>query len=102
VLAAPGTDRADALRALEVDGGTPLAVTGVRSEQLGAMCAVQVDGVRTGVEETWQVQVFAQAQRWPIRAFLGRDQRWYLELPREPSAVPRGTGYDTGPTRCGH
>lgn len=88
-LSSPGTGRADALRALEADGGAPLEVEGVWSEQLGAMCAVRVDGVRGGVEETWTVRVFAEAQRWPVRVFLGRGQRWYLESPREPSAAPR-------------
>ncbi|MFL1380217.1 MULTISPECIES: hypothetical protein [unclassified Nocardiopsis] len=101
VLAAPDTGRADALHALEVDGGAPMEVTGVRSEQLGALCDVRVDGVRAGVEETWRIQVFAQAQRWPVRVFLGRDQRWYLEPPREPSAAPRGTGDGTAPAHCG-
>ncbi|MDE3724173.1 hypothetical protein PWG71_22515 [Nocardiopsis sp. N85] len=48
-----------------------------------------MDGVRDGVEETWVVRVVAEAQRWPVRVLLGRDQRWYLDLPEEASAGPR-------------
>ncbi|MDE3724175.1 hypothetical protein PWG71_22525 [Nocardiopsis sp. N85] len=89
-LTGPGTGRADAERALAAEGGGPaLEVEGVWSEQLGAMCTVRVDGVRDGVEETWVVRVVAEAQRWPVRVLLGRDQRWYLDLPEEASAGPR-------------